>query len=125
MRSVSLLCILAIGLISCSSKNNQLYNYADYSESYYSLKKDPNTETKADFHESLEEAIKNAENSRSKRIAPGICANLGYLALNQEKPQQAIQFFKREKMIYPESAHFMDKLIKKVEEDYKMELDQK
>jgi hypothetical protein len=42
-------------------------------------------------------------------------ANLGYIYLKGNKTDKAIENFKKEKSIYPESAHFMDRMIKKIE----------
>ena len=57
----------------------------------------------------------NAVNSRSARVAPGMYANLGYIYLKGGNTSKAIESFNKEKAIYPESAHFMDRMIKKIE----------
>ena len=75
---------------ACSSQPKPLYNYGEYSESYYQSKK----ELTAD---------------------PGMYANHGYIYLKGGKTDKAVESFNKEKEIYPESAHFMDRMIKKIE----------
>jgi hypothetical protein len=105
----------AVFMTACSSHNTALYNYGDYSESYYSDVKDHSHESQLALQKSIEEAIKNAQESRSGRVAPGLYANLGYIYLKEGQSKLAIENFKKEKALYPESTKLMDRLIKKVE----------
>ncbi len=106
--------VILLIVSGCSSRPKPLYNYGDYSESYYDYKKNLNAESEQALQKSIEEAIKNASDSRSGRVAPGLYANLGYIYLKEGKATQAIENFKKEKQIYPESGYFMDKMIDKV-----------
>jgi hypothetical protein len=99
----------------CSTHNTALYNYADYSENYYAYKKNPSTESQLELQKAIELAIENAQDSQSGRVAPGLYANLGYIYLKEGKNKLALENFKKEKALYPESARFMDRMIKKVE----------
>jgi len=99
----------------CSSQPKPLYNYGDYSESYYQAKKELSTDSALELQKAIEYSIQNATDSRSGRVAPGMYANLGYIYLKGGNSQKAIENFEKEKSIYPESAHFMDRMIKKVE----------
>ncbi len=101
-------------LISGCSSHKPMYEYADYSENFYGMKKDATPEAAAEWKNSLEESIKRS-NARAIRIPPGINANLGYLYLKANDTAKAISYFKAEKALYPESSVFMDKLIKKAE----------
>jgi len=114
---VVLLSVLAIGFVisGCSTKPKPLYTYGNYSESYYAFKKDVSAGTALELQKSIEFDIKNANQSRSGRVAPGMYANLGYIYLKSGKNNKAIENFNKEKAIYPESAHFMDRMIKKIE----------
>ena len=47
------------------------------------------------------------------RVPPGIYANLGYLSLKQNKFDEAVIYFNKEKQTYPQATVFMDKLIEK------------
>ena len=61
------------------------------------------------------DAIANASQSRSKRVPPGMFANLGYLYLQNGQSGRARSLFENEKRLYPESAHFMDRVIAKID----------
>ena len=120
MRAVTktaLLTVATIGLFmsGCSSQPKPLYNYGDYSESYYHAKKELSPDSALELQKSIEYSIENAANSRSARVAPGMYANLGYMYLKGGQTDKAIESFNKEKLIYPESAHFMDRMLKKIE----------
>lgn len=102
-------------LTACSGQPKPLYNYEDYSDSYYGAKKNMTEESALVLQKSIEKAIENASESSSGRVAPGMYANLGYIHLKGGKSKEAIANFEKEKSIYPESAHFMDRMIKKVQ----------
>lgn len=109
--------LLAAALLTggCAQKSQSLYNYGTYSERYYAYKKDATDESMFALQQSIEKAIENAGDSRSGRVPPGMYANLGYLYLKSGNGKEAITNFEREKAIYPESAHFMERMIRKVE----------
>ncbi len=50
----------------------------------------------------------------SIKVAPGVYAQLGMLYLKTGQRDQGIQALQQEKALYPESAHYMDYLIKQV-----------
>lgn len=114
---IYLLAVTAIGFLmsGCSSQPKPFYVYGNYSESYYASKKDISADTALELQKSIEYAIENADQSISGRVAPGMYANLGYIYLKSGDMNKAIENFKKEKSIYPESAHFMDRMIKKIE----------
>ncbi len=110
-----LLVALAFFIGACTHQATALYEYGDYSESYYANKKNMNEESTLKLQKSMEQAIEKRGESISGRVPPGIYANLGYMYLKSGSPNKAIANFQKEKATYPESAHFMDRLIKKVE----------
>jgi hypothetical protein len=107
--------VFGVLIVSGCAQPKPLYNYNDYSDNYYTFKKDASEESTLNLQSSIELAIEEPEKSRSGRVPPGMYANLGYLYLKGGSPQQAVASFEKEKSIYPESAHFMDRMIKKVE----------
>ena len=112
-----LLLLGAVAALSagCVAPPTPLYNYADYSNTYYQSAKTPSEETLLNLQKSMEKAIAEKDKSRSGRVPPGMYANLGYLYLKGGQTQKAIELFNQEKITYPESAHFMDRVIKKAE----------
>jgi len=120
MRVVTKTALLTIATTSlfmsgCSSQPKPLYTYGDYSESYYQSKKELSADSALELQKAIEYSIENTADSRSRRVAPGMYANLGYIYLKGGKTDKAIESFNKEKLIYPESAHFMDRMIKKIE----------
>ena len=106
--------VLLLITAGCSTHNTALYNYEDYSESYYADVKEHNAESQLKLQKSIETAIENAKDSQSGRVAPGLYANLGYIYLKEGQNKKAIESFQKEKALYPEAAKFMDKMIQKV-----------
>lgn len=104
--------ILITGCVSQSPK--PLYNYGNYSDSYYSYKKNMTPETTLALQNSIEKAIAETDKSESGRVPPGMYANLGYLYIKAGKPSDAIANFTKEKSIYPEATLFMDRLISRI-----------
>lgn len=107
------LSVLALLVSGCSGKK-PMYEYSNYSESYYQLKQTGDATSTSRWKTSLEDSIEKS-NVLAIRVPPGIYANLGYLYLKVNDTQKAISFFKAEKALYPESGIFMDNLIKKAE----------
>lgn len=105
----------AIIMSGCAQQPKPLYNYGNYSESYYASKKDVGEKSTLQLQQSMEQAIERAEESKSGRVPPGMYANLGYMYLKSGNPRGAVVNFEKEKSVYPEAAHFMDRMIKKVE----------
>jgi len=110
-----LLVICVFSVTACQKRQPPLYHYNDYSVSYYAHKKDMSEDSLLVLQKSIEEAIEAAGESNSGRVPPGMYANLGYIYLKGGKSQEAVGAFMKEKNVYPESAHFMDRMIKKVE----------
>jgi hypothetical protein len=116
LRAAKTAAALALGLLmaGCTKQPSTLYNYGDYSQSYYAYKQDPDAKTLLAMQQAIQKAIADAGDSISKRVPPGMYANLGYIYLKQGNPKEAISNFELEKKLYPESAHFMDRMIEKV-----------
>lgn len=106
--------LFAMLMSGCASKPKPLYNYGEYSESYYSYKKDMNDEALVKLQEQIENVIANTDDSISNRVPPGMYANLGYIYLRRGDKKNAKKYFILEKETYPEAAHFMDLLLNKI-----------
>lgn len=104
----------AILITGCVQQPKPLYNYGNYSDSYYSYKKNVSPESTLALEMSIKQVIDKANESESGRVPPGMYANLGYLQLKAGKTSEAIENFTKEKITYPESSFFMDKMIKRI-----------
>ncbi len=88
------------------------YDYADYSEKYYSFKKEPGAESLREWKASMLEIVTIAK-EKTLRVPPGIYANLGYLSLKDSNMIEAVSYFELEKKTYPQATIFMNRLIQK------------
>lgn len=111
MKLVLTLLIFTVILSGCKT-TPPMYMYENYSESFYTLKKESGHESDAQWQSSLESIIIKS-NAKAVRVPPGIYANLGYIQLKANNYPKAIEFFEQEKSIYPESIIFMENLIQK------------
>lgn len=107
--------VLTVATITgCASKPQALYNYGGYSHTYYQLKKESSSEQLTALQEEIVKLIESKDHGMTGRVPPGIYANLGYIYLQQGNPQKAVENFKMEMEIYPESRQFMELMINKV-----------
>jgi hypothetical protein len=61
----------------------------------------------------LSEDVERAQAS-GQRVAPGVHAHLGYMRFLQGNPDAAAREFEREKELFPESAVFIDGLLRRL-----------
>lgn len=99
----------AIFLIGCAPATR--FEWGNYENSLYAFSKNP-TDTSA-YKASLTAAIKRGE--ETNRVAPGLCAELGYIKLSEGDTQGALILFKKEIQYFPESEVFINKTIKSLE----------
>lgn len=106
-----MLCLLAASalLAGCTAAPQSLYQWDAYQPSVYQYYQPDN---KIDEQVSaLEESLEKAK-ARNRAVAPGVHAHLGLLYANSGREQQAFEQFAIEKQLFPESAVFMDFLLK-------------
>jgi hypothetical protein len=105
--TLGLTLFIAMFLAGCAAPS--MYYWGDYSNTLYHLKKTPSDESVLKHQQALEKIIEESK-TRNLVVPPGVYAELGYIYLRQNKNQIAIQHFKMEKEIYPESALLMQRL---------------
>jgi len=105
---LGLIAVSALFLLGCATPE-KMYYWGDYSNTLYQSKKHPSEQTGLSHQQALEGIVAESE-KRNLRIPPGVYAELGYIYLRQNKKDLAIQNFKMEKQLYPESAVLMERL---------------
>lgn len=105
--------MLATGCANTANKVKPMYDYGEYSETFYTMKKDVGENSINEWKITLEDVIQRS-GEQSIRVPPGVYANLGYFYLKVNDSRTAISYFELEKSIYPESVIFMNNLINKV-----------
>jgi hypothetical protein len=108
--------LLGLLLLAGCAPQQQMYYWGDYSESLYSLKKNPSEESMAKHVETLEAIIQNSQ-ELDKRVPPGIYGELGYYMARQGKAKKAENYFLKEEEVYPESKKLMTDLIAQLDSD--------
>lgn len=111
MNRFSLNFILTIALFLSGCVAPSMYYWGDYSETLYHSKKTPSDESIIKHQQSLENIVEESK-KKNLKVPPGVCAELGYIYLKQNKNQLAIQYFRIEKETYPESTLLMQRLEK-------------
>ncbi|MCG2721955.1 MAG: DUF4810 domain-containing protein [Thermodesulfovibrionales bacterium] len=102
-------CIVIIVIFLSGCAPQRMYYWGDYSNTLYQSKKNPSDQSNLVHLQAIEMIIEESR-TNNLRIPPGVYAELGYIYFRQNKKDLAIQNFKMEKELYPESAFLMDRL---------------
>jgi len=108
MKSARFALLAATLLITACATNQQKYAWGTYDHSLYVYYKDP--AKAAALAQSLEATISAAEKTNAI-VGPGIYAEYGYLLLQQGNNTAAIDSFRKEATLWPESKVFMNHMI--------------
>ena len=84
-----------------------MYSWGGYENAIYKYYKKPDSEDQ--FLNALESAL--AKGESSSNVAPGLYAEAGYIYLERGDGQKAIEYFSKEKALWPESVELMDRMI--------------
>lgn len=106
---IAKLCIVLLVVTTTSGCASRLYDWGDYNEKLYDYYKEPATADR--FLSSMEDHLADIE-SRGKKPAPGLYAEVGTLYLQKGDQLQAIHFYQKEHDTWKESQYLMSVLIK-------------
>ena len=103
------LMLTAIAVVTgCQTAPQPLYQWESYQPQVYEYFKGEPKEAQV---EALERDLQKI-NARGLKAPPGYHAHLGMLYLSLGKDDQMVQEFRTEKALFPESASYMDFLLK-------------
>ncbi len=111
MKFKLLLLVTGVALLNgCANEPKPLYNWDGYQTTVYQYYQ----QTESSPQDQIEELKKNIEMSKAKSLAtpPGLHAHLGLLYSTIGSIDLAMKEFSTEKALYPESAAYMDFLMK-------------
>jgi hypothetical protein len=97
-----------VPLIGCAPQSR--FEWGAYEPSLYAYYKNP--ADKAQYEAELTKAI--ALGRRSGRVAPGLCAELGYMRLEDGNSPEAIVDFNEEMQLFPESRPFLSGVVQRL-----------
>jgi hypothetical protein len=90
----------------------ELFHWGEYEDSLYERYVESDVgQTEAHLQECINEAQKN-----NQRVPPGLYADYGFMLYKRGDKSGAINFFDKEKKLYPESSLLMTKLIDRVKQ---------
>ncbi len=99
--------IFAIGLTASGCATQERFHWGAYEQALYVYAKKPDQGPA--YEKALTRAIETGR--RSKRIAPGLLAELGYMRLEQGDFSKAVSLFEEEMMLFPESKFFLSNVV--------------
>lgn len=101
--------LLLPGLL-CGCGSPALYQWGSYDQWLYDAYKHP--EKGEDLYVDLGALIEHYERKpQEKPLAPGLYAEYGFLLMRRGETARAIEYYNKEKALWPESAAFMDSMI--------------
>lgn len=113
------LCIsyLVVWLVACETTPSGLYYWGAYEDLLYDMYHQPSEAPAEKQIEKLTQNIAYAEN-RGWIVGPGIHAHLGMLYASIGNMSAAKQELTKEKILFPESAVFIDGMLERAEKNF-------
>lgn len=111
MKAIKLVSVAVAVLLvaSCAKKKETVYYWGDYQSTLYSYyQHDKSPEQQIDSLNAIVEQAK----AKNKPVPPGLHAQMGLLYVETSRPDLAFQQFNAEKTLFPESAPYMDFLMR-------------
>ncbi len=115
MKQTLLIAGCLLFLASCAPQSKTLYSWSNYNEVAYKYIKNNTDTDEAALMKTLQEMIEKPTGERQVP-PPGICADYGYMLVKQGKKSEGIAMLKKEIALYPESAVFVGRIIKQLED---------
>lgn len=115
MKKFYLTLLLTAPLFSSCMSTSTLYYWGNYEDTSYKHYKQGTDEAKAELMATYEKMIEKQTGTR-KTVAPGICAEYGFMLVQAGKVEEGINYLKKEIELYPESKVFIERIIKQYEQ---------
>ena len=113
MKNVVLFLLFGLLLTSCMTTNT-LYSWGKYQENIYGYAKEQTDKSLSELMTVYQTLIDKQTGSR-KTVPPGICADYGYLLVQQGKKEEGLALLRKEIALYPESSVFISRIINNLE----------
>ncbi len=117
MRRIGFWALIATGLVilaSCGS-TPVMYNWYGYTNTTYEYVKAGDEDSNAKLLEVYQKIMDGQADSIRQTVPPGVCADYGYMLVKSGKVAEGKDLLLKEKELYPESAAFIDSIIKRIE----------
>jgi hypothetical protein len=110
MRLKFLAVVVAVATLSGCQTTKPLYHYGAYQDAVYAHFKNEDSSVTEEIT-ALEKTIAKSS-AQNLPVGPGLNAHLGYLYIESGQMDTGIAYLLKEKALYPESAQFIDFLLK-------------
>ncbi len=100
-------------LASCTSQK-PLYTWGNYETTSYNYLKNSDEKSTQELIENYQKIIETQKGTRGV-IPPGVCADYGFLLLQEGKTDEGKKMLMKEIALYPESRIFIDRILKMIE----------
>lgn len=102
--------LLSLAALTGCQSTQPLYDYGPYQQSLYSHFKNEDVSLQREI-DALEKTLAKSA-AKNQPAGPGLNAHLGYLYIESGQRDTGIRYLQQEKALYPESARFVDFLLK-------------
>lgn len=112
-KTIILIPIIAI-LAACTTQK-PLYTWGHYETTSYNYLKNSDEKSIQEIIENYQEIIGTQKGTRGV-VPPGVCADYGFILLQEGKTEEGKEMLIKEIALYPESRIFIDRILKMIEE---------
>ena len=99
---------------SCAS-TPVMYNWETYTNSTYQYIKAGDEDSNTALLEVYQKILDGQADTIRQTVPPGVCADYGYMLVKGGKTEEGKALLLKEKELYPESAAFIDSIIRRIE----------
>lgn len=114
MKKVLILIALLGILVSCTTTKTPLYTWSDYETTSYNYLKNSDEESLQKLIENYQKVIETQKGTRGI-VPPGVCADYGFILLQNGKTEEGKEMLMKEITLYPESKIFIERILKMTE----------
>lgn len=114
MKKIIFISITVLLLASCTTQK-PLYSWDKYEITSYNYLKNSDEKSTQELIETYQKIIEKQKGTRNA-IPPGVCADYGFLLLQEGKTKEGKELLMKEIALYPESKVFINRILKIIEE---------
>lgn len=112
MKEFKLLIFVGLLVTSCAPAVKPLYYWGNYASTSDKFVKRSTDKDLQQLIASYEDILKQSEKKSSRGIpAPGVCADFGFLLLQNGDNSRGMELLQKEIALYPESKVFIDRIL--------------
>jgi hypothetical protein len=110
----NIIIITFIALLASCTSQKPLYSWGNYETTSYNYLKNSDEKSTQELIENYQKIIETQKGTRGV-VPPGVCADYGFLLLQEGKTEEGKKMLMKEIALYPESRIFIDRILKMME----------